>query len=497
MARTLEQIQQEFNAATLATQKAYDKVKNMRSSTDFVKNNKAEYEAAQAKYKAAQEKKNSLRKEITAIEKAEQSTGKKKEANTAYEKALDELSIAEIDLSGYGGDKTYTAAYQKAQAAFNAVKALGVAPTKPLPSPKMVVPPVEQGQTGGATGNTGNTGTLETSGSILGVVAENETLLKSLQADLKNNFPSIYTGSTDGRKSWSETQSAVTTILERRGLLPKSLQGADFRTFVKDANSADLIITGDGAGGGANLPSYTISSATDAASTINYAIKNILGRDATPKEVTDLTKVLNDAEKKNPTRTVNGRTSGGLDRLQLLTDIIKTGKYADKKLGKLGTLGKLSGEYTTKQTEKTNLTSQTLLATAKANGITLNDQQLQGYATAVKNGTDIDTVKSQIRNLIASTMPDNVKKLMADGTDLDTIYSPYKYAMQETLEMPGDTINLNDPTLRNAISSNGQMTLYDFQKSLRKDPRWQYTNNAKAEAADVTTTVLKNFGFMG
>jgi hypothetical protein len=491
MARTLEQIQQEFNAATLATQKAYDKVKNMRSSTDFVKNNRAEYEAAQAKYKAAQEKKNSLRKEITAIEKAEQSTGKKKEANAAYEKALDELSVAEIDLSGYGGDTTYTAAYQKAQAAFNAVKALGVAPRKPLPSPKMVVPPVEQSQTGGATGATGDTGAIETTGSILGVVAADEKLLKALQKDLKDNFRTIYKGSTNGLKSWSETQTAIQTIFERRGLLPKNLQGIDFRTFIKDANSADLIVTG---GSGTGQPDVTISGPTDAASTINYAIKSLLSRDATPAEVASLTKILNDAERKNPARTVNGVTTTALDSLQFLTDVIKTGQYGTKKVS---SLSKLASEYTKKQTEKTNLTSQTLLATAKANGITLNDQQLQGYAQAVKNGTDIDTVKSQIRNLVASTMPDNVKKLMADGTDLDTIYSPYKYAMQETLEMPSDTINLNDPTLRNAISSNGQMTLYDFQKSLRKDPRWQYTNNAKAEAADVTTTVLKNFGFMG
>jgi hypothetical protein len=181
----------------------------------------------------------------------------------------------------------------------------------------------------------------------------------------------------------------------------------------------------------------------------------------------------------------------------LITDVIKTGKYTDKKLGKLGTIGKLSGEYTTKQTEKTNLTAQTLLGTAKANGLTLTDDQLKNYSNAVKNGTDIDTVKSQIRNLVASTMPDNVKKMMADGTDLDTIYSPYKYAMQQILEVPNEAINLNDPTLRNAISSNGQMTLYDFQNSLRKDPRWQYTNNARETVSSGLTQVLKDFGFMG
>jgi hypothetical protein len=499
MARTLEQIQQEFNAASLQARNAYDKLQKMRSSSTFVEDNKAKFEAAQAKYKAAQEKKNSLNKELKDIKKSEESTAKKKTANDAYEKTLEELKLAEIGLSGYQGDTSYQDAYKKAKTAYDAVKALGASPRKPLPEAKVTV----QGPTGdeagatGATGSTGSTGPIETTGAILGTVAANDALLTELQKELKKNFPSIYTGQVDGKKSWAETQTAVATILERRGQLPKELQAKDFRTFIRNSDSADLIITGDGLGGGANLPTYTLSSPTEAASTISYAIKTILGRDATPKEVADLTKVLNDAEKKNPNRTVNGRTSGGLDRLQLITDVIKTGKYTDKKLGKLGTIGKLSGEYTTKQTEKTNLTAQTLLGTAKANGLTLTDDQLKNYSNAVKNGTDIDTVKSQIRNLVASTMPDNVKKMMADGTDLDTIYSPYKYAMQQILEVPNEAINLNDPTLRNAISSNGQMTLYDFQNSLRKDPRWQYTNNARETVSSGLTQVLKDFGFMG
>ena len=45
MARTLEQIQQEFDAATLETRNAYDKLKNMRSSKTFIEKNRATYPA--------------------------------------------------------------------------------------------------------------------------------------------------------------------------------------------------------------------------------------------------------------------------------------------------------------------------------------------------------------------------------------------------------------------------------------------------------------------
>ncbi|CAK0768163.1 hypothetical protein CCP3SC1AL1_4360002 [Gammaproteobacteria bacterium] len=51
--------------------------------------------------------------------------------------------------------------------------------------------------------------------------------------------------------------------------------------------------------------------------------------------------------------------------------------------------------------------------------------------------------------------------------------------------------------LRLAIQGDKEMPIYDFQRQIRKDNRWQYTNNARAEASNVATTVLRDFGFMG
>jgi hypothetical protein len=69
--------------------------------------------------------------------------------------------------------------------------------------------------------------------------------------------------------------------------------------------------------------------------------------------------------------------------------------------------------------------------------------------------------------------------------------------MAPVLELNPDSISLNDPTLRGAIGQDKEMTLYDFQRSLRKDPRWQYTNNAREEVSDAALRVLKDFGFQG
>ena len=71
--------------------------------------------------------------------------------------------------------------------------------------------------------------------------------------------------------------------------------------------------------------------------------------------------------------------------------------------------------------------------------------------------------------------------------------------MATTLDINPATISLNDPTLNMAISNpdGREMSMYEYKKALRQDPRWQYTNAARDEAASAVQTILKDFGFMG
>lgn len=141
-----------------------------------------------------------------------------------------------------------------------------------------------------------------------------------------------------------------------------------------------------------------------------------------------------------------------------------------------------------------------LTATAAANGIDINKAfggQLQNWLTSLQKGESIDTYKKLIRDTASLGMPEQVKKLMGNGVDLETIYSPYKQALASTLEINPETITLSDPTLRQAITPTGEMSVYDYQRQLRKDPRWQYTSGARGEVADITKQVLNDFGFQG
>jgi hypothetical protein len=60
-----------------------------------------------------------------------------------------------------------------------------------------------------------------------------------------------------------------------------------------------------------------------------------------------------------------------------------------------------------------------------------------------------------------------------------------------------DQIDLNDPTLRMAITDKGDMNIYDFKKALKQDNRWQYTENARNEVSTAALNVLRDFGFQG
>lgn len=238
-----------------------------------------------------------------------------------------------------------------------------------------------------------------------------------------------------------------------------------------------------GGAGGAGTTTVSISSPTEAAAYINSAFRSLLGRYATDEEIKELRPILNAAEKKNPSRTVNGVSTGGLNRDQFLLDIVTK-----------------RPEYTQKKESAQSLTRQALATTAKANGLDLDKNfagQVDTWVKRVENGEDVDVFKNLIRQTAKMGLPDKVGKLLDEGVDLETVYTPYRNAMASTLEISPETINLNDKTLRSAVGPDKEMSIYEFQRTLRKDPRWEYTNNAREEAYSAVNKILQDFGFRG
>ena len=110
---------------------------------------------------------------------------------------------------------------------------------------------------------------------------------------------------------------------------------------------------------------------------------------------------------------------------------------------------------------------------------------------------DPTRLAQDVRKLAAVGQPQFVRDLLGQGINLDEIYSPYRRTMARVLELDESQIDLMDPTLRMGINEKGDVNLYDYEKSLRQDSRWQYTGDARQKVSDSALTVLRNFGFQG
>ena len=142
----------------------------------------------------------------------------------------------------------------------------------------------------------------------------------------------------------------------------------------------------------------------------------------------------------------------------------------------------------------------TLRATARANGFDLDTQfgsNINDWLQRLAKGESIETFKNTIRGAAKLGLPEKVANLLDQGLDLKDIYAPYKNVMASVLEVAPDSISLGDKTLRMAIGPEKEMSIYDFQRVLRKDPRWQYTDNARQEGSNAVLGVLRDFGFQG
>ena len=136
--------------------------------------------------------------------------------------------------------------------------------------------------------------------------------------------------------------------------------------------------------------------------------------------------------------------------------------------------------------------------TAAANGMDLQKQfgnSIQNWLQNMSQGESVETYKQIIRERAKIGLPEKVGSLLDKGVDLETIYDPYRQTMASVLEINPETIKLDDPTLRAAIGPDKEMTLFDYQRNLRKDPRWQYTNNARETVSGIAQQVLRDFGF--
>lgn len=101
---------------------------------------------------------------------------------------------------------------------------------------------------------------------------------------------------------------------------------------------------------------------------------------------------------------------------------------------------------------------------------------------------------------------------LASGLTVKQLAQPYTQAMSKVLELPESSINWTDDKLISKAMQYrpetggksgegkdvvGTMPIYQFEDTLRKDPRWNKTDNAKDSTAQMLTKIGKDFGMIG
>ena len=314
--------------------------------------------------------------------------------------------------------------------------------------------------------------------------ANNVKNLASIRNLLLNNGQITADNAKDDKavaKRWQDLVVKAATSGEKSPDITKYIQSLKGQGFVQTT------------GASATPEPYsqlTIYTPEKAQALVMQQYKDLLHRDPTQDELTSAVNDLIAQQKKavNASKTTYKKV-GGATQSTTVTGFDEAQYLSNKLTG--------TPEYKKIQTDLNSAAVQQLKGLAADNGVTLSDQQLVDWSKRVAAGENSDVFKTAIRGIAKLGQPDSVKQLLDQGVDLSSIYQPYKQAMATTLEINPNTITLNDPTLRGAIGPDKEMSIYDYQRSLRKDPRWQYTNNARTEASDAATQVLKDFGFMG
>jgi hypothetical protein len=135
-------------------------------------------------------------------------------------------------------------------------------------------------------------------------------------------------------------------------------------------------------------------------------------------------------------------------------------------------------------------------------GVSYDDDWYTNAARNIaENKSTADDWKRQINEVAKSKYAAFADQIVA-GQTVKKVASPYINSMAQILELPPETIQLSDPTINkaltnlNADSKPALQPLWQFESSLRKDPRWASTKNARDSVDTVSRKILSDFGLV-
>lgn len=145
-----------------------------------------------------------------------------------------------------------------------------------------------------------------------------------------------------------------------------------------------------------------------------------------------------------------------------------------------------------------------LRAFAEDNGINLTDDFVGKQAKAIAEGTvSAEEVLGTLRDTyVAPAYPGFAEQIRA-GQSVKDLAAPYTATMAKLLELPEGDVKVSDPSIARAIQAvddkgnPAHVPLWQFEQEIKKDSRYQYTQNAWQEYGGQAYKVMQMFGLEG
>ena len=251
--------------------------------------------------------------------------------------------------------------------------------------------------------------------------------------------------------------------------------------------------------GDTTRPVTSVSTKSEAVAEINAEFKVIFGEDV-PKELAQA--YYNQLSALQRSRSTKRTPSGDVDivlegvspqeRKDVLEKITKAYATAKIELAKTGDPKAVASL----QRGSFGVTYTTLKKAYSKNGIPFNEAAIGKLAVESSVNSNILNSNINLINLQAKTYFPALADKIDKGYTVKQLLSPYLQTRANILEEDADAIDLKE--LQGvAKDPKGLMGLYDYEISLRKDPKWRFTKNAQDSLGGLARDLTKMFGLAG
>jgi hypothetical protein len=313
-----------------------------------------------------------------------------------------------------------------------------------------------------------------------------QTILKSATL-LPKNYD--VTGKIDPKGQFAGAIIKVIQDQQSRGVDAETL--ADGIEYIKQNYG--------GAAGEATLPTASVTSKEAALADIQDTFKSTFGVTA-PKEV--INAYRDELKALELSRTSKRTTTKG----------VSVGTYGVSELERKNVMSKYITQYATTLIDGVTKGDSLALASLQRgnfglaygdlrnvyadNGIPINDKTLAQLALDSTANPEKAKANINLARLQAKTFYPALANQIDSGYTVKQLLSPYLQTRANVLEEDPDAIDIKELT-KVASDPKGLMGLYDYEVSLRNDPKWRFTKNAQDSISNVATGIAEMFGLVG